>query len=65
MLAGRGAVYHSRKTAGQFDHWHRHCTCKIVPSFSGDKYEVLVEGHDPKDAQRWSDRVEDAKKSKK
>lgn len=48
MLAGRGAVYHSRKTAGQFDHWHRHCTCKVVPCFSGNRYEVLVEGHDPK-----------------
>lgn len=48
MLASRGAVYQTRKSAGEFDHWHRHCTCKVVPSFSGDKYEVLVEGHDPK-----------------
>lgn len=48
MLAGRGAVYHNRKTAGEFDHWHRRCTCKVVPCFSGNRYEVLVEGHDPK-----------------
>ena len=48
MLAGRGAVYNSRKSAGEFDHWHRHCTCKVVPSFTGNTYEVLVEGHDPK-----------------
>lgn len=47
MLAGRGAVYESRKSAGEFDHWHRHCTCKVVPCFSGRQYEVLVEGHDP------------------
>lgn len=48
MLAGRGAVYDSRKSAGEFDHWHRHCTCKVVPCFSGNQYETLVEGHDPK-----------------
>lgn len=48
MLAGRGAVYESRKSAGEFDHWHRHCTCKVVPCFSGNQYEVLVEGRDPK-----------------
>jgi hypothetical protein len=48
MLAGRGAVYHTRESAGAMGRFHRHCSCKIVPSFSGDKYEVLVEGHDPK-----------------
>lgn len=58
MLAGRGAVYHTRESAGAMGQFHRHCSCKIVPSFSGDKYEVLVEGHDPKDAERWSKRVE-------
>lgn len=65
MLAGRGAVYHTRQTAGEFDHWHRHCTCKVVPGFSGNRYEVLVEGHDPRDAKRRSDRIEAAKKSKR
>lgn len=65
MLAGRGAVYHTRETAGEFDHWHRHCTCKVVPSFSGNQYEVLVEGHDPRDAKRWSDRIEAAKKTRR
>lgn len=48
MLAGRGAVYHTRESAGAMGQFHRHCSCKIVPSFSGNKYEVLVEGHDPK-----------------
>lgn len=48
MLASRGAVYHTRESAGELGRFHRHCSCKIVPGYSGDKYEVLVEGHDPK-----------------
>lgn len=64
MLAGRGAVYHTRESAGEFNRWHRHCTCKVVPSFSGDKWETLVEGHDPRDAKRWSDRIEAARKAR-
>ncbi|WP_419060046.1 hypothetical protein [Ellagibacter isourolithinifaciens] len=36
MLASRGAVYHSRKTAGEFKHFHRNCDCKVVPSFEVD-----------------------------
>lgn len=51
MLAGRGAVYHTRETAGEFNRYHRHCSCKIVPSYSGDQYEVLVEGYDPRKIQ--------------
>ena len=55
MLAGRGAVYHTRQSAGELNRFHRHCSCKIVPCYSGNKYEVLVEGHDPKEAKRlWS-----------
>ena len=52
MLASRGAVYHTRESAGELGQYHRHCSCKIVPSFSGDRYEVLVEGHDPKDMKK-------------
>lgn len=48
MLAGRGAVYWSEESAGAFNEWHRHCTCKVVPSYSGDQWETLVEGRDPK-----------------
>ena len=47
MLASRGAVYHTRETAGQFDHYHRRCDCKVVPGFEDDPDAVLVEGHDP------------------
>lgn len=36
MLASRGAVYHARKTAGEWRHSHRGCDCKVVPSFEGD-----------------------------
>ncbi len=55
MLASRGAVYHTRKSAGELGQYHRHCSCKIVPSYSGNQYEGLVEGHNPKDALKlWS-----------
>lgn len=52
MLASRGAVYHSRKTAGEFSHFHRGCDCKVVPGFEDEPDAVLVEGHDPKVAYR-------------
>ncbi len=59
MLASRGAIYHTRESAGELGQYHRHCSCKIVPSYSDDKYEVLVEGHDPKDAKKlWSKIIE-------
>ena len=47
MLASRGAVYYTRETAGQFNHYHRRCDCKVVPGFGEDPDAVLVEGHDP------------------
>ena len=52
MLAGRGAVYHSRKTAGEFNHFHRRCDCKVVPSFGDDPMAELVEGRSPEASQR-------------
>ena len=36
MLASRGAVYHTRKTAGERGRFHRGCDCKVVPSVEGD-----------------------------
>lgn len=47
MLASRGAVYHTRKTAGEFKHFHRRCDCKIVPGFDDDPDAELVEGVRP------------------
>ena len=49
MLASRGAVYHTRKTAGEFKHFHRRCDCKVVPSFEDDPDAELVEGVRPKE----------------
>lgn len=49
MLASRGAVYHTRKSAGEFKHFHRHCDCKVVPGFEDDPDAELVEGVRPKE----------------
>lgn len=43
MLASRGFVYANAATAGEFDHYHPKCDCRIVPGF-GD--EPKVEGYD-------------------
>ena len=49
MLASRGAVYHTRKTAGEWKHFHRRCDCKVVPSFEDDPLAEVVEGADPRE----------------
>lgn len=51
MLASRGAVYHTRKSAGEFKHFHRGCDCKVVPSFDRDPYAEVVEGVKPRELQ--------------
>ena len=43
MLASRGFVYASRKAAGDSDHYHPNCRCRIVPSFGSTE----IEGYDP------------------
>lgn len=43
MLASRGFTYHSAKTAGEGNHYHNHCRCKVVPGFDG----MAVDGYDP------------------
>lgn len=48
MLASRGAVYHTRKSAGEWKHFRRGCDCKVVPSFERDLDAELVEGVRPK-----------------
>lgn len=54
MLASRGAVYHTRKTAGEFEHFHRRCDCKVVPGFEDDPMAELVEGYRPRELyDRW------------
>lgn len=49
MLASRGAVYHTRKAAGELKRFHRGCDCKIVPGFEDDPDAELVEGVRPKE----------------
>lgn len=44
MLAGRGPVYGSRATAGDFDDYHDDCECEVVSVWSD---EDLPEGYDP------------------
>lgn len=39
MLASRGAVYTSAISAGEWNHYHSHCDCRIVPAYSA-KFEV-------------------------
>jgi hypothetical protein len=43
MLASRGFVYLSKESAGEFDQYHRHCDCRIVPGYPG----MELEGYDP------------------
>ncbi|MDD7583844.1 MAG: hypothetical protein PUJ78_03265 [Coriobacteriaceae bacterium] len=51
MLATRGAVYHTRASAGEMGQCHSRCDCKIVPGFDGDhKFDELVEGWRPREA---------------
>lgn len=33
MLASRGFVYISKESAGEFNEWHGHCNCQVVPAF--------------------------------
>ncbi|WP_270207987.1 hypothetical protein [Eggerthella lenta] len=44
MLASRGFVYASREAAGEFDHFHDNCDCKVIVGFGDD---AGVEGYDP------------------
>jgi len=37
MLASRGAVYLSARTAGRFDQWHDDCNCQPEPVWSGQE----------------------------
>lgn len=53
MLASRGFVYHSKKSAGALDHWHPNCDCRIIPGFFG---YTEVDEYDPDKLYRqWKD----------
>ena len=54
MLVCRGAVYHTRKSAGEFKHFHWGCDCKVVPSFEDDPDAKVVEDVRPKELhEQW------------
>lgn len=42
MLASRGFVYRTAKAAGDLDHYHGNCDCRVVPGWDGQE----VEGYD-------------------
>lgn len=56
MLASRGFVYLSERSAGEYDHYHDDCRCAVVPSWSKNP---IVEGYDRRDYiggyQEWLD----------
>ncbi len=53
MLASRGFVYWSAKTAGEANKFHRNCDCRILPGYSDD---ASVEGYDPSELYtQWKD----------
>lgn len=45
MLASRGFVYATAKTAGEDDKYHHDCDCMIVPSW--DAKQAKLKGYDP------------------
>lgn len=55
MLASRGPVYRSAKSAGAVDHFHSSCRCQVVPMFNTYQTgpsrrasaSMSVEGYDP------------------
>lgn len=47
MLASRGFVYRSEKTAQGSHGFHNHCDCVIVPGFKGLDQAAQIEGYDP------------------
>jgi len=50
MLASRGFVYLSKESAGELNHYHANCDCRVVPNFTTDKIsKEIVEGYDPKE----------------
>lgn len=55
MLASRGFVYHSNRSAGALNHWHPHCDCRVVMGWDGDR----VEGYNPQEIyDRWQEAID-------
>lgn len=56
MLASRGFVYGSGKSAGALDHYHANCDCRVVQGYEGTQ----IEGYDPDAYYRVWRRLENA-----
>lgn len=59
-LASRGAVYHTRESAGSNHRYHRGCDCKIVPGYENNQRATLVEGHNTEEMYQRYLRVQDS-----
>lgn len=63
MLASRGFVYHSAKTAGEFNRFHSNCDCAVVP---GVPSVTEIEGYNPDELfDRWQKAREEVGLGKK
>ena len=50
MLASRGFDFKTAKSAGDGNHYHKGCRCKVIPGFP----DIEVEGYDPDEwHERW------------
>ena len=55
MLASRGFVYYSRKSAGEEQHWHDGCDCVIVQSYN----DAGAQGYSPQACyDKWQESLE-------
>lgn len=59
MLSTRGAVYYTRQTAGEQNHYHRNCDCKIVAGVESDPYAEIVEGYNVLEIKARMARIEE------
>ena len=59
-LASRGAVYHTRESAGSNHRYHRGCDCKIVPGYENNQRATLVEGHNTEEMYQRYLKVQDS-----
>ncbi len=55
MLASRGFVYASERSAGKLDHYHQNCDCRVTPQWGRESYE----GYDPDEYLRQYEQLVD------
>lgn len=61
MLASRGFVYTTANAAGDLNHYHANCDCRVVPSWKG----TSLQGYDPQAMyDRWQAVIDDEAKKR-